>query len=557
MAYKPRWETRWLLRKGKPARMPWRKTLTVMLDVLSVAIAIAGVYWLFAGDVGWALAAWGIAAIVFGIRETFVQDLHTIVRIYGPLGRMRYLFEREFRDKFLQYFNERNMDGRPIPRIVRDYIYQKAKGLKSVSSFGTELDIYDVENTVGARLLHRHFGVAFEQPDGFAVEIGAHRPEVRTFVVRNVINVSGMSFGSINHRAAEALSVGAKGVAYVNTGEGGYGPHGIAGNDVVFQIGTGKFGVGRFVTLPDGRETRALDESLLQSLVRQHENIRMIQIKLSQGAKPGMGGYLPGEKVTEEIAEIRKIPVGKSIQSPPQHYELWSKTPEEGIRKLLEWIKRLRKLTELPVGIKLCVGRLEEVDLLVTAMAQTGEGPDAIQIDGADGGTGAAANLFLNYVGFGGAIETLFYFHRQLQRHRIRDRVVLSLSGRIFTPAHAAVAFAFGADYIDSARGPMLALGCIQSLKCHTNQCPTGITTNNPWRMRGLDIPEKSVRVRNYLMGYHQDMMEITRAMGHADPRDITPDDLRMFNFRSLFAFPDGDDPWGVFPLPVVEKLPQ
>ncbi len=554
MGYKPEWETRWLLRKGQPQRMPWRKVGKTLLDLLSLLLAIGGVVLGFLMGWTWTLVAWIGSALIFGFRETFVQDTHTIVRIYGPLGRMRYLFEREFRDKFLQYFNERNMDGRPIPRIVRDYIYQKAKGLKSVASFGTELDIYDVENTVGARILHRHFGVAFEKPDGFAVEIGAHRPEVRPFVVRNVLNVSGMSFGSINHRAAEALSVGAKGVAYVNTGEGGYGPHGIAGNDVVFQIGTGKFGVGRFVPLPNGRETRALDEQLLLELVRQHSNIRMIQIKLSQGAKPGMGGYLPGEKVTEEIAEIRKIPVGKSIQSPPQHYELWAKTPEESVQKLIRWIQRLRRLTELPVGIKLCVGRLEEVDLLVEAMAAMGDGPDAIQIDGADGGTGAAANLFLNYVGFGGAIETLFYFHRKLQQFRIRDRVVLSLSGRIFTPAHAAVAFAFGADYIDSARGPMLALGCIQSLKCHTNQCPTGITTNHPWRMRGLDIPEKSVRVRNYLLGYHQDMMELTRALGHTDPRDITPEDLRMFNFRSLFAFPDIKDPWGVFPLPVLQQ---
>lgn len=558
MAYTPTDETRSLLNRPsdslyapdayKRLHAP-RVRLRWFLDFVSLGLFVAGAYWWFTTGAWWALIGGALAAMfVFGIRECFVQSRRAIVRIYGPMGRLRYLFETEFRDKFLQYFNERNMDGRPIPRIVRDYIYQKAKTIKPLTSFGTELDNYDPENTTGARILHYNFGgepEGEETPAHFEVVIGEHREGVRPFVVHNTLNVSGMSFGSINQRSCEALSLGAKGVAYVNTGEGGYGPHGIAGNDVVFQLGTGKFGARR-VEQHAGHQRILLDEQALVDLVREHPNIGMLQIKLSQGAKPGLGGHLPGAKVTPDIAAIRRIPVGEMAISPRQHAELEAPTQREAIAKLMEFCRHLRQLTELPVGIKLCVGRIQEIDLLVEAMKETGEGPDAIQFDGADGGTGASPNLWVNYVGYGSAIETLAYAHRKLQNAGIRDRVALHAAGRILTPAHAVVAFAFGADYIDSARAMMLSLGCIQSLRCHTNACPTGIATNDPWRQHGLSVMDKYQRVHNYLTGFHHDMMELTHMLHHIDPRDIEPADLRLISHQQHLASHFDADPWGL-----------
>jgi glutamate synthase domain-containing protein 2 len=481
-------------------------------------------------DYGWRpalLITLGVM-VLWALRELFVQDDHALVRIYGPFGRLRFIFERVFRDKYLQYFNETNTDGRPIPRIVRDYIYQKAHNTKCVASFGTELDNFDSDNTLGARLLHRNFGGLVPGASAtYGCDVGAVRGDVRPFRIKNSLNISAMSYGSINYKSAEAISLGTKDVAYVNTGEGGYGPHGIGGGDVVFQIGTGKFGVGTVGHLPDGTATRVLDRQLLRELIRGHDNIGMIQLKISQGAKPGMGGHLPGDKVTAEIADVRRVPMGQAVISPPQHAELLAPTAREAIAKLIEFVEEIRGLAERPVGIKMCVGRLDEIDLLVEAMRATGQGPDAIQLDGADGGTGAGHNLFMNYVGYGTAIEMAGYLDRRLKAARIRDRVTISASGKIFTPAHAAMAFAAGADTVDTARGAMLALGCIQSLKCHTNHCPTGIATNSAWRTHGINIPEKATRIHHYLTGFHEDMLTITRVMGHSDPRDIEAADLR------------------------------
>ncbi|MEQ9618827.1 MAG: FMN-binding glutamate synthase family protein [Deltaproteobacteria bacterium] len=518
-----------------------------VMDIISIVMLVAAI------PAAWYFGKWyyalilGLAALfTFSIRELFVQDDRTLIRIYGPLGRVRYLFEDTFRDKYLQYFNETNTNGRPIPRIVRDYIYQKAKRIKPLSSFGTELDMFDLENTAQSHILHRNFTGAHTKA-GYEVIIGEKRPEVRPFKVRNILNVSAMSYGSINWKAAECISIGARDVAYVNTGEGGYGPHGVAGNDVIFQIGTGKFGVGKNFELNDGMHTRLLDDALLKELVREHDNIGMIQIKISQGAKPGMGGVLPGVKVTPEIAAVRKVEPWKTVISPPQHAECIASTPGDSVLKLMEFIKRVRKLTGLPVGIKMCVGRIEEIDLLIEAMKHTGDGPDAIQIDGADGGTGAGENIYMNYVGYGSAFETTYYLDKKLKEAGLRDSVTISCSGKLFTPAHAALAFAVGADVIDTARGAMLALGCIQSLKCHTNECPTGITTNSKWRIHGVNLPEKSTRIHNYLTGFHRDMLDLTEVLGHSDPRDINPSDIRIISYKNVFVRFFDEDPFGVY----------
>lgn len=503
--------------------------LLVLLLLIALPVFLYLEMWLYAGIAG------GLIVISWALREFFLQDDHALVRIYGPFGRLRYLFETEFRDKYLQYFNESNTDGRPFPRIVRDYVYQKAHGAKSISSFGTELDNFDSDTTTGCRVLHRNFPGQIAPAD-FCVAIGELRPEVRTFRVINSINISGMSYGSINWKAAESMSLGAKDIAYINTGEGGYGPHGVGGGDVIFQIGTGKFGVGVDTNLRDGSSARKLDDDLLSNLVKANDSIGMIQIKLSQGAKPGLGGHLPGTKVTHTIAEVRRVKVGQTVISPATHVEIMAATPRESVLKLFDFIDHVRKLTERPVGIKLCIGAPDEIDLIVGLMRSTGRGPDAIQVDGADGGSGAGENIFMNYVGYGGCIESIACFDQKLKKAGIRDRVVLSASGRLLTPVHALLAFAMGAQIIDSARGPMLALGCIQSLKCHTNACPAGITTNNVWRMHGLEVLEKATRVHNYLTGFHDDLMKLSRVTGKSDPRDVSIADLRMAGHDSQFA---------------------
>lgn len=520
----------------------------VKFITLLIFIAVVPILVLF----GWkyALACFLVGVILFGINDLFIQDDHAITRIYGPAGRLRYIFEDVFRDKYLQYFNETNTDGRPIPKIVRDYIYQKAKGLKSLSSFGTELDIYDTENTAATRILHTNFS-AHSNSVSYGFEVGAHRPNVKPFKVKNSMNISAMSYGSLNYKAAECLSLGASGVAYVNTGEGGCGPHAVGGNDTVWQLGTGKFGAGKEAFLHNGEPTRILDEMLFKETLNEFPNIGMIQIKISQGAKPGIGGHLPGAKVTPEIAAVRKVQPWQTLISPPQHAELYANTSKEGIAKLMDFCKRLRELSGLPVGMKMCIGKLSEVDLLVEAMKVTGEGPDMIQIDGADGGTGAGPNLFVNYVGYGGAVETMAYLHQKLVKAGIRDRVHISASGRLLTPVHAAMAFAYGADTVESARAAMLSIGCIQALKCHTNHCPTGITTNSKWRMNGINIPEKSTRIHQFLSGFHHDMLELTQVLGHSDPRDIKPEDLRIMTNKKWFSSHFDEDPFGtILPAP-------
>ena len=553
MSYKVSDKSRKFLQKlkdrGDSAHVPYtyNPPLQRAMDVLSVILIVSAVpFAYYIGKWYYGFIPVFISILIFSVRELFVQDDRTLIRIYGPLGRIRYMFEDTFRDKYLQYFNETNTNGRPIPRIVRDYIYQKAKHIKPIASFGTELDMFDLENTAQSHMLHRNFPSARKKAS-YEVVIGEKRPGVRPFKVTNTINVSAMSYGSINWKAAECISIGAKNVAYVNTGEGGYGPHGIAGNDVIFQIGTGKFGVGKKAVLNDGTETRVLDDNHLKHIVRDNDNIKMIQIKLSQGAKPGMGGVLPGVKVTPEIAAVRRVDPWKTVISPPQHVECVGSTAKDSVLKTIEFIKRVRNLTGLPVGIKLCVGRLEELDLFIDAMLHTGDGPDAIQVDGADGGTGAGENIYLNYVGYGSAFETTYYLDKKLKEAGIRDRVTISSSGKLFTPAHAALAFAIGADVIDTARGAMLALGCIQSLKCHTNECPTGITTNSKWRMHGINIPEKSTRIHNYLSGFHHDMLELTEVMGHCDPRDINREDIRIISYKNVFVRFFDEDPFGVY----------
>lgn len=336
----------------------------------------------------------------------------------------------------------------------------------------------------------------------------------RPYRPTSIINISAMSYGSLSKEAVESLNQGAHMAGcYHNTGEGGFAPAHAHGADVVFHLGTGYFGA---------RQANG-DFSLekLVSLTQRYPQIRMIEIKLSQGAKPGKGGVLPGKKVTAEIAAIRGIPEGEDALSPAFHRTF------DSIPSLVNWLESLAEATGLPVGIKAAVGKLAYWEELAQYMAQTNLGPDFITIDGGEGGTGAAPRSFADHV----SLPWVYGFskvYQTFQEAGLTDRVVFIGSGKLGLPDSAIMAMAMGADLIQVAREAMLAIGCIQAQICHTNRCPVGIATNNTWLTSGLDPALKSVRFANYLQTFTKEVMEITHACGYAHPSQFTMEDIEV-----------------------------
>jgi glutamate synthase domain-containing protein 2 len=336
----------------------------------------------------------------------------------------------------------------------------------------------------------------------------------RPYRPASVINVSAMSFGSLSARAIESLNRGcAMSHAYHNTGEGGLSPYHCKGSDVVFHFGTGYFGVRD----PDGNFSMA---KMIQ-LVKDNPRVRAIEVKLSQGAKPGKGGVLPGSKITTEIAHIRGVQKGKDVLSPPTHSAF------EGIDGLIDFIEQIAESTGLPVGIKSAVGKLENWEELAEKMATSGRGPDFITIDGGEGGTGAAPPSFADHV----ALPWVFGFsdvYKIFQKHGLCDKTVFIGSGKLGFPAKAIMAFAMGADCINVAREAMMAVGCIQAQVCHNNHCPTGVATQNKWRQRGINIEDKAKRTHFYFKNFRKELLEITHACGYEHPSQLTMDDVEF-----------------------------
>lgn len=443
-----------------------------------------------------------IPIILLGLYD-MVQQKHAIMRNFPILGRGRYVME-ELRPKFYQYFIESDTNGRPINRIFRSVVYQRAKRELDTSPFGTQLDVYEE---------------GYEWMNHSIIALDAHQLNIDPRVkvgsrhcqqpyAASVFNVSAMSFGSLSKNAIEALNGGAKigGFAH-NTGEGGISPyHQAQGGDLIYQVGTGYFGC--------RSETGDFSPELFAERTASPQ-VKMIELKLSQGAKPGHGGILPGRKNTPEIAQIRGVKVGTDVLSPSCHTAF--NTPVG----LLEFIRQMQDLSDFkPVGFKLCIGKKSEFLAICKAMAETGIYPDFITIDGGEGGTGAAPMEFSNSVGMPFR-EGLAFAYDALVGFDLKQHIKLFASGKIMTGFHIFQAIALGADATYSARAMMLALGCIQALECNKNTCPTGVATQDKELVAGLVVSDKRVRVANFHKETVHSFVELMAAAGISDPTQI------------------------------------
>ncbi|MFE4633609.1 FMN-binding glutamate synthase family protein [Streptomyces sp. NPDC056773] len=450
----------------------------------------------------WAPAALLLALALVGVHD-LTQRRHSVLRNYPVLGHLRFMLEA-VRPELQQYFIERNFDGRPFDRDTRSIVYERAKGTDAEEPFGTERDLY----RAGSEYLVPSMAPRPVRTDPPTVRIGG--PDCTKPYDMALLNVSAMSFGSLSANAVLALNKGANlgGFAH-DTGEGGLSEHHLRpGGDLVWEIGTGYFGCR---TDDGGFDERKFAEKAAT------EQVKCVSLKISQGAKPGMGGVLPGTKVTAEIAEVRGVPKGETVVSPPYH-RVYS-TP----RELVRFLARMRELAEgKPVGLKLCVGSRRDFLAVCKAMLEEGTTPDFIVVDGAEGGTGAAPLEFADNVGLPLG-EGLMAVHNALVGVGLRDRVRIGAGGKVAIGTDLVKRLLQGADYTNSARAMMFAIGCIQAQRCHTNTCPVGVATQDEERARALDVGDKSQRVRRYQQATVESALRIMAAMGVDDPSGLRP----------------------------------
>ncbi|MEP1231478.1 MAG: FMN-binding glutamate synthase family protein [Litorimonas sp.] len=439
--------------------------------------------------------------IVFIIDKTQTKD--SVRHNYPVLGRFRSIFT-SLGEFFRQYFFAMDREEMPFNRAERDWVNHVADEGSDVVPFGST-KVLSPGTPIFANGLFPKLD-SEEKPHAPLV-IGPDTPH--PYQPTSFFNISAMSYGSLSRPAIEALSLGASMAGcWLNTGEGGLSPFHKSGNcHIIFQLGTAKFGVRN----PDA----TLNEEKLKK-VCENPNVKMIEIKLSQGAKPGKGGILPGSKVTEEIAEIRGIPVGESALSPNRHVEA------SNVHELLDLIDKVRRTSGRPTGIKFVVGNITPIEDLFDEIVKRGpqSAPDFITVDSGDGGTGAAPLPLIDNMGLT-IRESLPLIDDLLREKGLRDRVKLIASGKLITPADVALAFCAGTDLVNAARGFMFALGCIQALKCDKNTCPTGITTHNKRLQDGLDPANKSVRVMNYVKSMQKEVGIIAHSCGVDHPRDL------------------------------------
>lgn len=432
-----------------------------------------------------------------------LQNKQTIRRNFPVIGNGRYLAEL-IRPEINQYFIESNWDGMPFSREKRSIVYQRAKGQLDTIPFGTQADVYATDYE------WINHSLTPKVPSKEAPRILIGGKDCKQKYSASIFNISAMSYGSLSKNAVLALNRGAKmGGFYHNTGEGGISPYHLKpGGDLVWQVGTGYFGC------RDADGSFSLEEFHKRATL---PNVKMIEIKLSQGAKPGHGGILPAKKLTEEIIAIRGVVPGKDVISPPAHTTF--STPVG----LLEFVAKLRENSGgKPTGFKLCLGRKREFMSIVKAMLETRILPDFITVDGAEGGTGAAPLEFSNSVGTP-LNEGLVFVHNALTGAGLRDEIKLIVAGKITTGFNIATKIALGADLCNSARGMMFALGCIQALRCNANTCPTGVATQDPELVAGLDPTNKAVRVANFQKATVHSLLEVIAAAGLSHPKELYP----------------------------------
>lgn len=439
------------------------------------------------------------------------QKEHSLLRTFPIIGHLRYFAEAL--GVFLrQFFYARDREELPFNRADRTWVYRAAKTADTTISFGSTRDPSPIGTIY---FVDAPFPVLNKDAiETKAVTIGPHCRH--PYTTRSLINISAMSYGAISKNAILALSHGAKKAGcWLNTGEGGVSPFHLEGGcDLVAQIGTAKFGF--------QDENGNLSDDRLKKIAS-YEQVKMFEIKLSQGAKPGKGGILPGRKVTPEIAQIRNIPLGKDAISPNRFPEISNSS------ELLDFINHVRQVTGKPTGFKIVLGEFSWLDNLCLEICRRGKecAPDFITLDGAEGGTGAAPMSLVDFMGYPIA-ESLPIIIDKLFEYGLRDRIKVIASGKLITPNMVAWALATGADFVNSARGFMFALGCIQSLQCHKNTCPTGVATHNPWLMHGLDPHNKAERVNQYVKTLEHEVGILCHACGVHEPRELSRHHVRI-----------------------------
>jgi glutamate synthase domain-containing protein 2 len=484
----------------------------------------------------WILTVIAALLVLVTIYDLF-QKQHAILRNFPIIGHLRYILE-SIGPEFRQYIVTNNDEERPFSRDQRRWVYASSKKQNNYFGFGTDNDLELSPNY----LILKH--AVFPHPEPLPTDpdydplhriacrkiLGGARGRAKAFRPESILYVSAMSYGSLSAAAVEAINRGVKiSGCLQNTGEGGISKHHAHGGGLIWQLGTGYFG--------------ARDEKGHFSLERLMENVsrhdvRAIEIKLSQGAKPGRGGVLPKEKITAEISQIRGVPIDEDCISPAHH------TAFSNADELLDFVERIAEATGLPVGIKSAVGTLDFWLELADLMVDGTRGVDFITIDGGEGGTGAAPLVFADHV----ALPFKIAFgrvYRIFDERGIADRIVFAGSGKLGFPEQALLAMAMGCDMIGMAREPMLAIGCIQAQRCHTGHCPAGIATQNKWLMRGLDPTNKAARLANYMVTLRKEILWMTRAAGFAHPADVTLDHFEIIDecyqarpAREVFGYP-------------------
>ena len=466
----------------------------------------------------------GLLLIIF-LYDIF-QRKHAILRNFPVVGHLRYLMEK-IGPELRQYWVANDKEEMPFTRVERTWIYATSKKQNNNFGFGSSELMYETGYPV---LKHSAFPTRDKyDADGnlltssmpCAKLIGAVHNRKNPYRPQSIVNISAMSFGSLGKNAVAALNLGAKEAhCYQNTGEGGISPYHKLGGDLVWQIGTGYFGA------RDEKGKFSID--VFKQAIDDNPTVKMIEIKLSQGAKPGKGGILPKDKITEEISQIRGIPRDRDCISPNSHSEFTN------VSELIEFIESLAQISGLPVGIKSAVGESQFWEELAVQMKTANQGPDFITIDGGEGGTGAAPLAFADHVslpfkiGFK-RVYTIF------KNHDLINDITWIGSSKLGFPDRAVVAFAMGCDLINIARESMLSIGCIQAQQCHTGHCPSGVATHNAWLIRGVDVPTKSKRAAQFLKGLRKEILQLTYACGYTHPCQFTGQDIEISSGVNLF----------------------
>lgn len=480
-----------------------RNVFYIAAVVVVLLVVLIGLSW---PPVWWAMIII-VPFILLGLYDIHLAS-HNVLRNYPVIGHLRYAMEF-ISPEIRQYFIETNESGKPYNRLQRMLVHARSTGTIDTQPFGTQFDLMETGYVRGSHSL------APVKPNPKNARITVGGPDCKKPYDASRLNISAMSFGALSPTAIHALNAGAKlgGFAH-NTGEGGLSPYHLAGGgDIIFQIGTGYFGC----RTKDGHFE---EEKFIK--IAERDVVKMIEIKLSQGAKPAHGGVLPAAKVDEEISQIRGVPMGRDVISPPAH------TTFDSPEGLMQWVARLREVSGgKPIGFKLCIGRRHEFLSIVKAMLKTGITPDFVTVDGAEGGTGAAPPEFTNKLGVP-LNEGLSFVHSSLVGANLRDKIRVIASAKVVTGFDMVEKIALGADMCNMARPMLFALGCIQSVRCNTNTCPTGIATQDRERAKAVDVNLRQKRVSQFHEATVESFLDLVGAMGFESADDLAPDDVHQ-----------------------------